>query len=496
MSNTKKYVLLFCILIIATFFRFYHLTTIPPGLYPDEAMNGNNASEVIQTGQFKVFYPENNGREGLFIGIQALVLKTIGLHEAWVLRLPSAVVGTITVLGIYFLAAELFGTEIGLLAAFFIATSFWHINFSRIGFRAIMAPFLLVWGVYFFMRALRAISSMRGMIYATLAGIIYALGFYTYISYRVTPLLFLLFLPFFQKHPEFWKRTIIFISVTFLVCLPIGLYFLGHPGDFFGRTSQISVSSSQSPLQDLALNIAKTALMFNVSGDYNWRQNISGAPELFWPVGILFLLGIVIGVRQLWKQFRAKEIVSGENNMFPNFSLLFIFVMFLLAGLPAVISNEGIPHALRSIIMIPPVMMLAAIGTLWLYRWLMAMPRYQNFTKILSLILLAYIAIIGGYASYFITWAQNPNVPEAFAANYVDIGNQINALPTNIPKYVVVNAGGVMARGLPIPTETVIFITDSFLPDQATAKNIHYLLPNEISAIPAGTSSSTIFYIN
>ena len=236
--------------------------------------------------------------------------------------------------------------------------------------------------------------------------------------------------------------------------------------------------------------------MFNVSGDYNWRQNISGAPELFWPVGILFLLGIVIGVRQLWKQFRAKEIVSGENNMFPNFSLLFIFVMFLLAGLPAVISNEGIPHALRSIIMIPPVMMLAAIGTLWLYRWLMAMPRYQNFTKILSLILLAYIAIIGGYASYFITWAQNPNVPEAFAANYVDIGNQINALPTNIPKYVVVNAGGVMARGLPIPTETVIFITDSFLPDQATAKNIHYLLPNEISAIPAGTSSSTIFYIN
>ncbi len=72
---TTNCLLLVIILIIASFLRLYNITETPPGLYPDEAMNGNNALEVLSTGHFKVFYPENNGREGLFINIQAVFLK-------------------------------------------------------------------------------------------------------------------------------------------------------------------------------------------------------------------------------------------------------------------------------------------------------------------------------------------------------------------------------------------------------------------------------------
>ncbi|MFA6352700.1 MAG: hypothetical protein WCW90_00415, partial [Candidatus Paceibacterota bacterium] len=79
------------LIIISVFFRFYNLNTTPPGLYPDEAMNGNNALESIATGDYKIFYPENNGREGLFINIQAFLLKTFGVNEPWVLRSASAV---------------------------------------------------------------------------------------------------------------------------------------------------------------------------------------------------------------------------------------------------------------------------------------------------------------------------------------------------------------------------------------------------------------------
>ena len=54
------------ILIIATFLRFYHFTTVPPGLYPDEAMDGNNAVEVAETKSLpSPFDIEDNGREGL-----------------------------------------------------------------------------------------------------------------------------------------------------------------------------------------------------------------------------------------------------------------------------------------------------------------------------------------------------------------------------------------------------------------------------------------------
>src|SRR3989338_5186445 len=81
MNTSKTFMLLLLILIIAGFLRLYHITTVPPGLYPDEAMNGNNALQAIQTGNYKVFYPENNGREGLFIYIQALFLKFFGVNS-------------------------------------------------------------------------------------------------------------------------------------------------------------------------------------------------------------------------------------------------------------------------------------------------------------------------------------------------------------------------------------------------------------------------------
>ena len=188
---------------LAAFFRFYQLDKLPPGLYADEAMNGNNALEALATGNFKVFYPENFGREGLFINIQALFLKLFVPffgHEPWILRLPSAVFGTLTVLGVYFLAKELFKREsIALLSSFLIAVSFWHINFSRIGFRAIMAPFFLTWAIYFLLRVIGPIGQIRltgwiGRIrpigFAGLAGLVYGLSFHTYIAYRATPLLF------------------------------------------------------------------------------------------------------------------------------------------------------------------------------------------------------------------------------------------------------------------------------------------------------------------
>ena len=169
MDRRKYFWWLLLVVIIATFLRLYQLDAAPPGLYPDEAMNGNNALEALRTGEWRTYYPENNGREGLFINIQAIFLLAFGQNEPWVLRLPSALFGILTVLGLYFLAKELWGVRVGLLASFLLATSFWHIIFSRIGFRAIMAPLLAVWGFYFFLKAVR----MRGApisIFSALAG--------------------------------------------------------------------------------------------------------------------------------------------------------------------------------------------------------------------------------------------------------------------------------------------------------------------------------------
>lgn len=87
--------------------------------------------------------------------------------------------------------------------------------------------------------------------------------------------------------------------------------------------------------------------MFNLRGDLNWRQNISGSPQLLLPVGLLFLLGI-------WVALRGSGRETGLKNRLLNsysFPLWWIAIMLL----PEELTAEGIPHALRSIGVLPGV---------------------------------------------------------------------------------------------------------------------------------------------
>ncbi|MBI2037084.1 MAG: glycosyltransferase family 39 protein [Candidatus Liptonbacteria bacterium] len=481
MSKKEIAAILF-LLIIAAFLRLHNLETTPPGLYPDEAMNGNNALEAIRTGAFKVFYPENNGREGLFINIQALFLAATGIHEPWMLRLPSALIGIMTVLGAFFLFRELARESglandfaIGFLGSFLLATSVWHIIFSRIGFRAIMAPFFLVWAAYFLLRAVRT-GSWRT---AAFSGAALGLGAHTYIAYRIMPLLLLCFVPRLRHHAQKWKIAGAVVLAAALFAAPLLGYYALHPEDFLGRTGQLSVMSSSAPARDLAKNVALTLGMFNFGGDGNWRHNIAGRPELFWPVGVLFLVGAGLAV--------------SRRTLYDTFMLTW----FGLALLPVVISNEGLPHALRAILLIPPVFGLSARGGVAIWELLKKRLAETHFSKTgswrflrlgalahathLEIIAVLFLGTLfyEAYFSYFMAWGQNPNVQNAFAADYVEIGREMRALPDASPKTVVVKAGGVLVRGIPMPAQTVMFMTDSFLPEEQKRKNIRYLTETE-----------------
>ena len=470
MQKRAKYAALFGILMIAVFLRFHHLTTTPPGLYVDEAIEGDDASEAATTGHYQVFYTKDNGREGLYVNLIAILIEYFHApHEPWVVRLPAAIAGVLTVPGVWLLASELFGDEAGLLAAFLLATSFWHINFSRIGFRAILAPFFLTWTIYFLLRAFKTSSSRAGWIWAASAGTMYALGFYTYIAYRITPLLLLLLSPFYKKNKDFGRRAFLFTATTFLVVAPIGWYFLRHPGDFFGRLSQVSVTGQRNPIHDFVANLIKTALMFTSHGDENWRHNLSGAPELFWPVGICFLVGIIVGVEFLLRHSREEDRVNAGPGFPEVFGTSLILAWLFLGMLPVAASDEGIPHALRSILTIPPAIMLAALGGKWLFglanRWTPMGARTA------AAFFLAIVAAYG-YYEYFVLWANDSHLRDAFSADDVTIGREINTLPIGDPKYLVFPSWSLPPKG--VGPAAIMFITGSYTPEEQKQKNIHY----------------------
>lgn len=495
MSKSAEKWFLILILVVAFVFNFQNIMSVPPGLYPDEAINGNNALEALESGDYKIFYPENNGREGLYINIVAQSLRIFG-PEPWAIRLVSAVFGFLTVLGLYLLARLLFNWQIASIAAFYLATSPWHIIFSRIGFRAIMVPLLAVWGFYFLWRGLRSLKLSD----FAFSGLFIGLGLHTYIAFRFIPFVIILALlaywrrikkdygheQYLHLRNELLRGFALFFLVAFLVALPILYYFWQNPADFFGRGGQISIFETDAPLAEFLKSFGKTMASFNFVGDWNWRHNFAGSPLLFWPVGVFFVIGLLKSVAKMFKKWRE----HGHPSTLHVLLLSWFFIMLM----PSALTFEGIPHALRSIGALPVVMIFAAEGTWWFFQTLahwyrekdihpLETPRKkeQEAKVIVGTALIILLAAIGiaQYDKYFNQWAKRPEVKSAFAADFVELGKRINQLPKETPKYVLVNASGVLVDGIPMPAQTVMFITQTFTGEKQEEKNIFYILPGE-----------------
>ena len=475
MSESKKaLMLLLIILAVAAFFRLWQLDSLPPSLWPDEAINANTAVNILDGKAFQVFYPENHGREGFFFLLVSFAFSVFGI-SVWSFKLVPALAGILTVLGQYFLALELFRKKaVALLSAFFLATSFWHINFSRIGFRAILTPLVLTFSFYFFFRGLRT-KKIRDFV---LAGLIFGTGFHTYISFRLAVLVlaFALFFWLFLAIKENWKRKYLvsagaLLLATFITAIPIGIYFLENPGDFMSRALGVSIFEQENPVKEFAKSLAIHLSMFNFTGDRNLRHNLPGFPQLSPLVGIFFLVGLSWAIRRIVLLLKSNQV----NKLADSGILLFLFVWFFALLLPSVLTVEGIPHALRTIGVIPAVFLFAGLGAYLTYQW--GKNRWQEkkmrasiFNGISFLLLIA--MALSSFAMYFMVWAKNPELDSAFTTRFADVGKELNALPMETRKYVIENEGD-------LPTEVSKFI-------QRTAGRTDdaiYIRPGEIGTI-------------
>ena len=531
----------FGILIAGAFFRFYLITEIPLGLYPDEAMNGNNALEALAEGNFKIFYPENNGREGFFINLQALSIWFFG-NEPWALRVVSALFGTLTILGVYLLSRELFmnqelgiknygnanknhdslfmipdSTTIALLSSFFLATSYWHLNFSRIGFRAIMVPFLATFGLYFLLKGLRN-GKILDMVWA---GIFIGLGFHTYIAFRFMP--FVVTVPIIWYLWKWWKERdmdmsgsptfqesraskkcapcaiLLFLFITFVTALPIGYYFLQNPGDFLGRGGQVSIFAAESPLYEFAKSNFFTLQMFFWQGDCNWRHNYACQPQLHPLVAFFFVIGFLTAISHAVKgitNYSSRSSSGGAGKLQATSLLTWFFFM----SLPATLTREGLPHALRAIGMIPPVMIMAGFGAWRFIQTILGwfetkkeqrphsekqLTRIQKEFCLLFVLTLLFVPL-STYRTYFLKWAYNEKTYFSFATDTLHIGQYLDELPQETKKYVLVNQSGVEVRNIPMSAQTVMFATDTFQYEQRQKRAITYTTDVETIIVVPG----------
>ena len=496
LSMSRRWQILIFLVIIATasFFRFYHINSTPPGLYPDEAMNGNDAQQAWETKHFQIFYPNNNGREGLYNNLTAVVFGFFGV-SVFNLKIISILSGILGVVAVYLLAKEMFSWQIAAFSAWLMAISFWAVNFSRISFRAGLAPTIMCFGVYFLWRGLKGKHFANFL----LSGLIFGLGFYTYIAYRVAPAIILLTLLAYQQfirhdytkeeyqhaRQHLLRGLALVMIVGIAVALPLGLYFLGHPGDFFGRTTQVSIfAGGGNWAKTLFINFGKTIGMFNFEGDGNWRHNFAGRPELLWPISLMFAAGFFRSIIKLLRHRKDHGHYSVAHTL--------LLSWFFIGLAPVFVSNEGIPHALRALMVMPPVFIMAGEGGWWFFSWLKQQYLARHWSRpwsntVLGLVLVLFMLSLGiaEYQKYFIQWANQPVVYDSFNGHYTEIANEINRLPQSVKKYVIVEADGVRVNGIPMPAQPVMFITNTFTSAKQQTKNVFYLLPGQPEASEA-----------
>lgn len=439
-SRTFFWILLVSVTLLGAFLRLYALDRVPLGLYPDEAMNGTDALEAAETGNYELFYPDNFGREGLYINLQAIAIKLLG-PTIPALRLPSALFGALAVLGTGLLAWELFRSRYAaLIAAFLSATSYWAINFSRIGFRAIMLPALLSLSLFFFFRGLRKGNHLP----FALAGLLFGLGLHTYVAFRLAPLILILVLPFLALSYEaffrrFWKHAIVFVIGAAITAAPMFYLFATDPSVFSSRSAAVSIFSPEVNGGHFFATFGKTVglslIKYNFVGDMNWRHNYPPYPVLDPLAGAFFLAGIIFSVVMIVRTLGDRLRTGRRDTELAVHALLLIGFAVML--MPEFLTNEGLPHALSAIGTQPFVFLFATIPLMFLFR---SLSRSRGGTR---LGLAAFLAIALGASAtwnatkYFVFFAENRAQYASFNADFRNMAEYLVTLPEETVKYVI-----------------------------------------------------------
>ena len=477
-------IFIFLIVALGLFLRVYRIDSVPPGVYPDEAVNGEDALRANATGDYQWFYPANQGREGLFMNMIALLFKFFGA-SILTLKLPAILFGTLTIWGTYLLCAEIFRLlfsesvrrKAALAAAFMVATSFWAINFSRISFRANMLPAILAFAFYFLWKGLRTRKNSDFI----WGGLIFGLGLHSYIAFRIAPAilvvtLFSLLLTRAGFWKEYWKKITIFVASAILVGSPMLYTFYTHPQYLEARSDNVSVFSPLVNQGHLAQTFGRSFVLslvkYTFVGDMNWRHNYKPYPLLEFVTGAAFLFGIFWSFRRFFQTFfqRLKNKVRNSEMDVHFFLLAWFFAMLA----PEFLTSEGNPHALRSLGTVPVVFIFAAIAIGYFLEKAEAkgssMKRWAGIMLIIALAFSGLFNII----KYFDFWAAKPLVAQSFNRNLTLISRHVQTLPTE--KYVYIVTGYNTLEKLPI------FIFNSERP------NIKYLFVNQIDQIQPGNN--------
>ncbi|KKR49467.1 MAG: hypothetical protein UT84_C0026G0007 [Candidatus Curtissbacteria bacterium GW2011_GWA1_40_16] len=406
----KKYTLIL-IVILAFVLRTYNLGANPPSLYWDEASLGYNAYSILKTAhdEHGKFLPITNfGAYGdykppLYIYAAVPSVAIFGLTE-FAIRFPSALFGVLTILLTYFLAKKLFEDEkIAYIAAFFLAISPWHLQFSRGAFEANLGLFLSVLGIYSFVKFANEKPK-----YIFLSAASFLAAMYTFTGQRlfVPVILVVLALQFNKEVAKNIKLIVITALISLVFFWPL-FRFVTQTIEGKLRFNEVTIFKDLQPIDD--------SIRFRGEDGFAWWADILHNRRFFFTnqylihyfdafnPRFLFFTGDVnprLSIQTIGELylFDLVLILSGIYFLFyKRQKYRFLVIGWLLVSpLGPAVARET-PHALRMVYILPSFQLIAAYGVYYLYQTI----KYKK-VFIASLLLAVSVSLIYYLHMYYV----------------------------------------------------------------------------------------------
>lgn len=468
-------ILLALILLIAIVLRFWELGSVPVSPDWDEAALGYNAYSIIHTGrdEYGEFLPivlrsfdDYKPAFYMYLTIPFILLFDLSVVSV---RLPSAVMGVVTVAAVYFLVKELFrdrhfkviNSEIhteylALLAAFLLAISPWHLQFSRVAFETNVGLGFNVLMALFFLKGLRSPN------YLSLSAISGALSIYTYQSEKVfTPLLLLSLVVIYWKEliKIGRKKLILTVLIGSIVIAPMAYVTLTNT-EALARARGVSIFSDKTTL--LKSNIKRLVrdrerndsigLLFDnrrvvygqtiaanylshfdpvwlfIKGDYDINRHHAPHMGLEYLVFLPFLL---VGIYQVLFGVFDKKIK------------LLLFCWLLLAPIPASITT-GVPHAVRTLNFLPTIQIFIGFGLLAAYLFVKKYFVVRSMYYVFFILITCYILLAAANFVYYLNQyfvQQNYYHSLDWQYGYKELITYLRPIQNKYTKIIVSNRG-------------------------------------------------------
>lgn len=343
--------------------------SIPPGLFRDEAAKGYNSFCILKTGRdidgkfLPLFTRELITYNSAFYSY--LIIPFIILLDCneIAVRLPAVLFGTATILALYWLMSNVYNKKIACIAASLLAISPWHLLFSRWANQGILLPFFYLMGLGFWLKGIASETDSYKLVslkYTILSSIFFSFTFYTYDIAKVFIPLFLFGMYIFyfpklllkkRKYSTVIFKIVLWTVILFLFTLPVFIFTIKYSFISQARFHRISVFSKyngkiEKIISKIYINwISHYGLDFLfLHGDSNFRHSVGKLGHLHLAELPLLILGIYYAII--------------HRSPFEKLLLYWFFIF----PIPASLTDEGVPHALRSICGLPIFSIFSALG--------------------------------------------------------------------------------------------------------------------------------------